>query len=53
MTPNPILPGIAVFVALITIAPKCPNLGEHFKDYLATGVGAFIAAVFVALSMQP
>jgi hypothetical protein len=51
MIHNPIAFGIAVFFALLTIAPKRPGFGESFKDYLSTTVGAFLAAVSAVYSM--
>jgi hypothetical protein len=52
MITNPIALGIAVFFALVTIAPKRPGFGESIKDYLATVAGALIAGIFAALSMS-
>jgi len=51
MITNPIAFGVAVFFALVTIAPKRPGFGESFKDYLAIAAGAAIAALFAALSV--
>lgn len=51
MIGSPLAFGIAVFFALITIAPKRPGFGESFKDYAATTAGALMAAIFAALSI--
>jgi hypothetical protein len=52
MIANPIAFGIAVFFALITIAPKRPGFGESMKDYAATAAGALIAGFFAMLSVS-
>ena len=52
MITNPIAFGIAVFFALITIAPKRPGFGESMKDYAATAAGALIAGFFAMLSVS-
>jgi hypothetical protein len=49
---NPLALGVAIFFALLTIAPKRPDFGERFKDYLSVMVGAFLSAIFVVASMM-
>lgn len=53
MITNPIAFGIAVFFAIVTLAPKRPGFGESAKDYLAVMAGAIIAAAFSIFSFTP
>jgi hypothetical protein len=53
MITSPIFLGLAVFFAVITIAPKRPGFGEAMKDYVATTVGALITAAFAILAVSP
>lgn len=53
MITSPIALGIAVFFAIVTVAPKRPDFGESARDYLAIVAGAVIAAVFSMLAIAP
>jgi hypothetical protein len=52
MIVNPLAFGIGVFFALITIAPKRPDFGERWSDYLAILAGAIISATFFSVSVS-
>ncbi|MBS4001772.1 MAG: hypothetical protein KGZ91_00215 [Afipia sp.] len=53
MIVNPIALGVAVFFAIVTLAPKRPGFGESAKDYLAVMAGAIITAVFSIFAFSP
>jgi hypothetical protein len=52
MIASPIAFGIAVFLTLVTVAPRRPDFGVKGKDYLPRVLGVFLTATFAVVAIS-